>query len=206
MGLRGKPVIALVALALAGLASACTSAEPGTPAPTSGSSSVPTVPPPGSTTSAVPTAPVPNPVDLASVKPCSLFTSAVSTAAQTGGDGGKLLETDESSLPGAKGCFQVNGKANVGLTVAVAPNTDINSYSKSRPGQVQQFTAGGYPAIVIAPTGVPACFGGIGVADHQMVYLRYGLANPTSSPRVSQDELCSRLRPVAEQVVAKLTA
>jgi uncharacterized protein DUF3558 len=139
------------------------------------------------------------------VKPCTLFTTQVSAAAQTSGDGGKLLETDEDSLPGAKGCFQVNGKANVGLTIAVAPNTDVNSYSQSRPGQVQQFTAGGYPAVVIAPTGVPACFGGIGVADHQMVYLRYGLANPTSSPQVPQEELCSRLRPVAEQVVAKLT-
>jgi len=210
MGLRDRPVLMLVALAaLAGL-SACTSSEQGNPTP--GPSSAPSA---SATSATVPTVTMPptsgsgatitNPIDLSGVKPCSLFTSAVSAAAQTGGDGGKLLPADEDSLPGAKGCFQVNGKANVGLTIAVAPNTDVNSYSKARPGQTQQFTVEGYPAVVIAPSGVPACFGGIGVADHQMIYLRYGLANPTSSPQVPQAELCSRLRPVAEQVVAKLT-
>ncbi|TDQ05403.1 DUF3558 family protein [Labedaea rhizosphaerae] len=214
MGLRDRPVLIMVALAaLAGLVSACTSSEQGTPTPDT-SSSAPTAPP---TSASAPTLTSPpttgsggttiaNPIDLSGVKPCSLFTSAVSAAAQTSGDGGTPQKVEVTSLPDATGCFQVNGKANVGLTIAIALSTDVNGYSKSQAGAAQQFDVKGYPVVVFpASGGLPGCLGGIGMADHQMVYLRYGLANPTASPQVPRDELCSRLRPVAEQVVAKLT-
>lgn len=215
MGLRDRPVLVVVALAaIAGLVSACTSSEPGNPTATTGGSSAATTPP---TSASAPTLTMPptsgsggttiaHPIDLSGIKPCSLFTSGVSAAAQTGGDGDTPRETDVTSLPDATGCFQANGKANVGLTIAIALSTDVNGYSKTQAGAAQQFEVEGYPVVVFpASGGLPGCLGGIGTADHQMVYLRYGLANPTASPQVPRDELCSRLRPVAEQVVAKLT-
>ena len=219
MGLRDRPVLitlVMVALAaIAGLASACTSSEPGNPTATTGGSSASTGPQPSASAPTLPMPPtsgaggttIAHPIDLSGVKPCSLFTSGVSSAAQTGGDGDTPRETEVTSLPNATGCFQVNGKANVGLTIAVAPTTDVNSYSRSAAGPGQQFDVKGYPVVVFpASGGLPGCLGGIGMADHQMIYLRYGLANLNGSPQVPTTELCSRLRPVAEQVVAKLTS
>lgn len=213
MGHRGRSIVTLFALAaLAGLVTACTSSEQGTPTAAPGatgqssSSTTPPAPPPSSPSSptAPSTRPIPKQVDLTKVKPCALFTSAVSVLAGTAGDDDTPQEDEVTSLPDATGCFQVNDKNNVGLTIAVATSTAVDSFAQNPAYQVQQFTVQGFPAVVVVPKGVPACFGGIGMADHQMVYLRYGLANPASSPQVPQGQLCARIRPIAEQVVAQL--
>lgn len=204
MGLRDRPVLIMVALAaLAGLATACTSSEQGTP--TAGGTPTSTAPPvTGSSTPSTPptSGSIPNPVDLSSVNACKLFTSAVSAVAETTGTPNKA---SVPRLPKASGCFQFNESKNVGLMLAVSSDINVNDFQMSMGTQPQSFTVAGYPGVVIAPL-VPktVCFAGVGMGDHQLLYLQYALANPGAQPQVSQDDLCGKLQPIAQQVVAQL--
>ncbi|HVX43909.1 MAG TPA: DUF3558 family protein [Mycobacteriales bacterium] len=194
---------AMCCAVLGGLAAGCTGRTEGTPvaAPSSAASSAPAAP------SGPSTAPVPpsiaHPIDLRSVRPCSLFTRVVTALAQTAGDGPPST-TEVPRLPDAPACFQFNGDHNLGLTLAVSPNTNLAEFQTSLVGQVRHFTVNGYPAVVIVPALSAVCFAGVGVADHQLLFLQYALASPIAQPKVPQTRLCSTLRPIAERVLTAL--
>jgi len=205
MGHRGRIVVTL--FALTALASACTSSEQGNP--TSGGttessassvSSVPSTAPPSTLPTS--TSSAPSNVDLTTVNACQLFNSGVSAAAETKGTTQKV---SVPRLPGASGCFQFNESKNVGLILAVSTDMDVNDFQSSMGTQPQSFTVAGFPGVVIAPPAPDSvCFGGVGMGDHQLLYLQYALANPGGSPKVPQQQLCAKLQPIAEQVVTEL--
>lgn len=200
MGHRGR-IVVVTLFALTALAS-CTSSEQGNPTPGPGSLS--TAPPPSSASSAPPTSSssAPSQVDLSGVNACELFNPAVSGAAETKGT---AQEVSVPRLPNASGCFQFNESKNVGLILAVSTDMDVNDFQSSMGTRPQSFTVAGFPGVVLAPPAPDSvCFGGVGMGDHQLLYLQYALANPGGSPKVPQQQLCSKLQPIAEQVVTEL--
>lgn len=199
--------------AVALLAGACTDSKEGSPVaagtqapPESSSAPAASAPPsaPAPSSSAPATRPVPHPIDLRPVRPCSLFTPAVASLAQVGGDD-PPMKTELPRMPHAPACFQFNGAHNLGLTLAVSPDNDLNGFDTSMGGAIDAFTVQGYPAVVIKPAMPAVCFAGVGMADHQLLFLQYAMANPISQPHIPQSRLCSTLRPIAQQVVSILT-
>lgn len=192
----------LVCLALAG----CTTSTHGAgTAVVTPSRTVTHSAPPASVPTSAPT--VAHPVDLKNVQPCKLFTAAVNAIADT--DGGHApLKAQLPSMPTAPACFDNSADSNLGLFIAVSTNIDLNSFeqSKAAGADVQRFTVKGYPALTLGPQNVQVvCFAGVGMGDHQLLYLQYGLASPIDTPKLPQTQLCARLRPIAQQVVSQLT-
>lgn len=200
--MKRSVLFVLACLALAG----CTTSRHGTgtavvtPSRTATQSAPPASAPPSTPT-------VAHPVDLSDVQPCNLFTAAVNAIADT--DGGHApLKAQLPSMPTAPACFQNSADSNLGMFIAASTNIDLNSFeqSKAADADVRRFTVKGYSAITIGPRSVQAvCFAGVAMADHQLLYLQYGLASPISTPKLPQQQLCARLRPIAQQVVSQLT-
>jgi hypothetical protein len=199
MGHRGRLIVTM--FALAGALTACTSAQQGSPTTAPGSSTTAATEP-SSAQDPAPTPTITDPVDLQGIKPCSLFSGQVSAVADTSGDAQTIAMP---TLPDSSACFQFNDKANVGLTLAVATTTGIEDFADPQAGQVQAFSVAGYPAAVLTPsTSETVCLGAVGMADDQLLYVQYALANPGGTPKVPQQQLCAKVRPIVEAVVAQI--
>lgn len=208
--MRISRVSILVAAAI-GLA-ACSGTEGGSPTAqttdqteTAGATGTTTEPSESSPTapSSESTANRPKDLDLAGVDVCGLFKrmpikefGVKGPSAPVGGE--------STSFPGSQDCYTSGGDTNLGLLLTAVSDEGMDDYVGSVNATVTRSQAAGYPLAVLRPADTRSCFGAVDVADGQMLYINYGLADLTGKPVTPQDRLCAAVPKIAKAALDAL--
>ncbi|CRK60437.1 hypothetical protein [Alloactinosynnema sp. L-07] len=148
-------------------------------------------------TTAKPTKARPANKDISAVQPCQV--AAVVKAPEFGinpeVDG---RASDSGSFPGSKGCTVVGFKANLTVGVETVVSQGLDEWTDGIVGTVTPFTVEGYPAALVHTKKTVSCFAVVDVNDGQMMFFQLLVGSPDRQPVTSLDELCAKVRKIAE--------
>lgn len=198
----GLPAGALMLMIVAG----CTNAQSGTPSagatvqPPSSTTTRSTAPP--ATTSKPPSA-RPRSIDISGTDGCQILKQIPLT--EFGLDAKEARLKGSLVFKGVQDCLLNGLGAANGLSVTAVPNVGMDRYLDTAGGTITRTTVAGFPAFQLTNGQAPAaCFGGVDVADGQMLYVQFNYIKTTNQP--PQAQLCESLQKVQAAAMKVLGA